>query len=476
MEQEINNWFISPKGDNKEYISDFFSKITDQLINNRSHAYQKELVPNIKEDYSFIDELEKPHDLKQVLQKLSIVYERSMNSSAAGYIGQMDSIPNIGAIVGDLITASINNNMLANEMSPFLTWLEQEVIQIFSKWFGFDRNSGGVMTSGGTLANIQALLVARNVKLNIKGGNVFVFSKQPVFFASEHCHSSILKAGMFLGIGTENVIKVKSTDRGKMSIEDLRLRINQSLAEGKFPFAIVSTYGTTNSGSLDEVDKVQLICEEFDLWHHIDAIYGGAMVLSENQKHLCPSFRNADSICFNPQKWLFISKTCSMLLFRDYKQFGDNFRIPAPYVSETDKVNLGEYGIQGSRHTSVLKLWLSLYLVGKKSYAKIIDQNMKITQSFATYILQREYLELYTHPELNILLFRPKNSNKHSGVKFKERLSHFQKYLYGKDVYISLIPWQDEMWLKCVFLNPYFDQGELEKLKLLINNYFEQKH
>ncbi len=473
MKNEINDWFISPNGDNKEYISNFFSKILEQLIATASNAAKSEPVPKAIEDFSFVDELDYPHDIDQIMQKLSVVYKNSMNASTSGYIGQMDSIPNIGAILGDLVTASINNNMLANEMSPFLTQLEERMIQVFYTWFGFDEQSGGVMTSGGTLANIQALTVARNKKLNIKNGNLFALQKQPVIFASEHAHSSITKAGMLLGIGIDNVIKIKSIDGGILSTSDLKHKIKQSLDNNKLPFAVVSTYGTTNSGSIDPVDEIQLICQEFDLWHHIDAIYGGAMILSKNQKHLYPSFEKADSLCFNPQKWMFVSKTCSLLIFRDYKEFKNNFQIEAPYVSNANhRTNLGELGIQGSRHASVLKLWLSLYLIGKDSYGDIIDLNMSIAQSFATFVLEHKHLELYTQPELNIILFRPIKTTRQSKEEHEKITADFQDYLHKENMYFSLIPWEGETWLKCVFLNPYFNTKELERLQSLIRRYF----
>ena len=244
-------------------------------------------MPESSVDTSFLDSLNTSHTTEEILGKLSLIYQESMNASSTGYIGQMDSIPNIGAIAGDLVTAAINNNMLANEMSPLLSWLEQNTIDLFAKWFGFSNSSGGVMTGGGTLANVQALTVARNSKLGIKDGNLFQIKKQPVFFASEHCHSSVTKAGMLLGIGIENVIKVYTDNKGSLSISDLESKIETAIATDKIPFAVVSTYGTTNSGSLDPVDQIQSVCDKFDLWHHIDAIYGGAMALSHNQKHLC---------------------------------------------------------------------------------------------------------------------------------------------------------------------------------------------
>ena len=397
-----------------------------------------------------------------------------MNASSIGYIGQMDSIPNLGAIIGDLVTASINNNMLANEMSPLLSWLEIKLIKQFAKWFGFGKNAGGVMTSGGTLANIQALTVARNSKLKTSTGNLFEIKKQPVFFASQHAHSSITKAGMLLGIGTENVIKIKTDETGKISIDDLYTQLNKSMEAGNIPFAVVSTYGTTNSGSLDDVDAIQAICDEYKLWHHIDAIYGGAMILSPNQKHLCPAFDKADSLSFNPQKWMYVSKTCSILIFKEFEQLENSFKISAPYVKEDNKINLGEYGIQGSRHTSILKLWMSLYLIGKTQYARIIDLNMDISKSFSEYISNNANLQLYTKPNLNIILFRPRKLAHQSDIQYAESIAKFQHFLYEKNNYISLIPWEGEPWLKCIFLNPYFNQLALEKLMNLIDYYFEK--
>ncbi len=439
-----------------------------------SNASHRDLVPKATMDGSFVDDLISSHDREQILDKLLKIYQGSMNASSVGYIGQMDSIPNIGGIVGDLIAAAINNNMLANEMAPQFSWLEQNLVAQFAQWFGFDDEAGGVMTSGGTLANIQALTVARNAKLGISSGNLFQLEGQPVFFASNHCHASITKAGMLLGIGVENVIKVKADETGKMDVKELVIRIEEARESGKLPFAVVSTYGTTNSGSLDDVDSIQAICKTYDLWHHVDAIYGGAMVLSENQKHLCPAFHKADSLSFNPQKWMYVSKTCSVLLFKQFQILESNFRIAAPYVSQDGARNLGEYGIQGSRHASVLKLWLSLYLIGKAAYSKMIDLNMQITRSFTTYIEIHEKLELYTEPDLNIILFRPKRTPDQSKEDHVKSISQFQSYLYEKGIYISPIPWMNETWLKCIFLNPYFDENELEKLEELINSYFKQ--
>ncbi|MEL6538622.1 MAG: pyridoxal-dependent decarboxylase [Bacteroidota bacterium] len=474
MNEELNKWFISPNSENQAYVTQFFEKIIEQLVHEKGAASQKELVPNCTEESSMVDELDHSHTMEQVLEQLQLVYQQSMNASSVGYIGQMDSIPNLGAIIGDLVTAAINNNMLANEMSPLLSWLELQVVNKFVGWFGFGEGAGGIMTSGGTLANIQALTVARNVKLNITDGNLFKVSKEPVLFTSEHSHASIAKAGMLLGIGTGNVVKVKTDGTGKMSIPELREQISQAIQAGKQPFAVVSTFGTTNSGSLDDVAAIQALCEEYDLWHHVDAIYGGALALSASQAELCPAFHQADSLSFNPQKWMFVSKTCSVLILKDFQQLDTHFKIPAPYVQDGNKLNLGEYGIQGSRHGSILKLWLSLYLIGKDKFAEMIDLNMEISQRFTDYISQHDDLQLYTEPDSNIILFRPIKREGQIDSSYQEFLSAFQQYLYSHNHYISLIPWEGESWLKCIFLNPYFNHKELESLQVLINQFFKE--
>ncbi|OJJ21098.1 hypothetical protein BKI52_11040 [marine bacterium AO1-C] len=177
LDTELNKWFISPRGENQAYIYDYFSNIIEQLTKVLGNASERVLIPKPTRDVSLIDNLNKEHSLDEVLDKLMVLYNSSMNASSDGYIGQMDSIPNIGAIAGDLVTAAINNNMLAHEMSPVLSWLEQQLVTRFCQWFGFGAQSGGIMTSGGTLANLQALTLARNVKLELESGNLLRLEK-----------------------------------------------------------------------------------------------------------------------------------------------------------------------------------------------------------------------------------------------------------------------------------------------------------
>ncbi len=469
LAEDINKWFISPDGSNSNYSEKFLRLICSQLVQDRADCARAELIPDIPLDRSLVNDMKRSHSIEDILERLSFIYRGSMNASSPGYIGQMDSIPNLGGIAGELVTAVINNNMLAHEMSPLLSELETEVLKIFASWFGLGEESGGLLMSGGTLSNIQALNIARNIKLDLTEGCLVGLRKPPVLFASKHCHTSIDKAAMLLGIGAKNVVKINTDDAGRMKVDLLKAEIISALRAGSLPFAVVSTYGTTNAGALDQVDQIQEICEEFDLWHHIDAVYGGAVVLSSNMKAIWPDFHKADSLSFNPQKWMYISKTCSMLLLRKFDTSIASFKVTAPYVKKGQHVNLGELGIQGSRHTSVLKLWMSLFLIGKKGYEGLIDHNMHITRTFVSFIRSQDKLELYTDPELNIILFRTRDMEDNGQTATSTLNLH--TYLKMRKIYISPIQWEGSLWLKCIFLNPFFSFNHLSVLEGYIKEY-----
>jgi glutamate/tyrosine decarboxylase-like PLP-dependent enzyme len=243
-------------------------------------------------------------NLEQINDTLQSLYSTSMNPANPQYIGHMDSIPALTSIIGDMVASTINNNLLSLEMSPFLTKLEYGLIKQFATLFGLPESAGGVFLSGGSLSNLQALVVARNsFKNNI------ALSKL-VIFVSEHAHVSIQKAAMVMGLRTENVIKITTNSKYQMDVANLELQIKKQQEQGNLPLAIVATAGTTVTGSIDPLESIANLARTYGIWLHIDAIYGGALIFSDKYKHLLSGIEKADSIAFNPQKWLYIAKTC----------------------------------------------------------------------------------------------------------------------------------------------------------------------
>ncbi|MEQ9165120.1 MAG: pyridoxal-dependent decarboxylase [Fulvivirga sp.] len=452
---KLENNFIVPLSKNKKYHKKTFRKIVDQVVDEMSKQFGGEIIPEPFLDIeNFVGDLNDSQCFENATKKLKIVYRYSTKTSHKFYLGQMDSVPTVGSMMAELITSAVNNNMLSNEMSPFLTDLETSLLLRIQKRFGLGLNASGIMTNGGTLANIQALTIARNVKLENKP--IYSLNLPPVIFASEHCHTSIDKAAMILGIGHEFVVKVNS-QMGVMCIKDLERKINSYSAKS-IPIAVVSTYGSTNSGSLDPIDEIQYLCDKYKIWHHVDAVYGGALAFTD---HKLPDFSKVHSLSFNPQKWLFVAKTSSILFLNNKDYYISHFKTSLPYISQSSKTNIGEISLQGSRSGTALKLWLSLYLIGINGYMEIIKSNLKIAKDFYSYLANHSNLKGYTKPDLNIVLFRSSKEGSF-GVEITE---YIQKHLNSNSIYVSSINWEGDLWLKAVFLNPFFDNDSLKELE-----------
>ena len=460
------NQFISPYGSNRLLVEQTIQKVTTQLLDFLTNAGNKPTNPALQlfdtNHFKIPDFSQTETEIKISLQEF---FDLSINPANPKYIGHMDSMPTLWAIIGDYVASALNNNLLSLEMSPFITQLEYSMTRQFAELFGLPNSAGGVMLSGGTLSNLQALLIARNTKLKIKNGNIFSLKKEPVIFTSEHSHSSIQKIGMMIGIGTENVVKIKADGNSKLDITDLAFQIKEQITLGKLPFAIVATAGTTVSGNIDPLKEISKIANKYDLWLHVDAIYGGAVVFSDTYKYLLNGIENANSISFNPQKWMYVAKTCSMVLFRDFDKMVENFRVSAPYMKEQNSyINLGEINVQGTKYAEVVKLWLSLLSLGKSGYSQLIDFSFMLTDKFVSEVLKRCYLKLVSQPEMNLICFRgePAYLNANEFDNWNERL---QNYLIKEtDFFLSLPKYKNNLWLRTVLLNPFLKTKHIENL------------
>lgn len=473
LDNHILNQFISPDNSNRQEVEILVQKITNQLLDFLSNASEKSTNPIVKYCSTFHFQIsENSQNQNDIQANLQELYELSMNPANPKYIGHMDSMPTLWSVIGDFIASALNNNVLSLEMSPFITQLEYSLTKQFATLFGLPETAGGVMLSGGTLSNLQALLIARNTKLNIKSGNICSLKKEPIIFTSEHSHSSIQKIGMMIGIGTENVIKIRTDTNSKIDVNHLENQINAQTKLGKQPFAVVATAGTTVSGNIDPLIEISKVARKFDLWLHIDAIYGGAVILSDKYKRLISGIEQADSVSFNPQKWMYVAKTCSMILFRDFSKMVDNFRIAAPYMKEQSAyINLGEINVQGTKYAEVIKLWLSLQSLGKKGYEKLIDYSFHLTQQFEKEVTNRPFLKLTSKPEMNIICFRGEPLNV-KAEEFDNWNENLQQYLVRQtDFFLSLPKYKNGIWLRAVLLNPFLTTDHIRILFEHIDNY-----
>jgi len=461
--------FIDPSGNNRTEVEALIQEVLSLLLENMTQASERSPVPTADDNTDaaltqWATIPEKSIDIKEILQRLRFCIQQSMNAAHPGFCGHMDSLPTTVSMVGDLVSAALNNNMLSVEMSPVFSRLEPLVLGQMAQRFGLGEQAGGVLLSGGSLANLQALVVARNRSF---GAGVVGLARQPVFYVSEVAHTSMQKAAMLMGLGSQAAIAVRTTSNSQLDIKDLVEKLSQAESSGQQPFAIVATAGTTVTGNIDPLVEMARIAKDYQLWLHVDAAYGGSLIFSNEYKTRLAGIEQADSITFNPQKWLYVAKTCAMVLFRDMQLLKDHFRISAPYMGDDPQwSNLGELSVQGTRHTDILKLWLSLQHIGTAGYSEIIAHNYKMTEYCTQQVKARPHLRLASEPEMNLVCFRwePEGLDSQQQDTLNADL---QRYLLQSDndaIFLSLPTYRKQRWLRAVFLNPFTQLNTVARL------------
>lgn len=467
--------FINPDGSNKEDVKSAFIKSTNLLVDFLASANKNYVLPKNQNWDSIKFELPRnPIGEKAMEMELKTIINLSMNPANNSYIGHMDSLPTAYSIIGSLYSSALNNNMFSLEMSPYFTRIEYAIIQQFSKLFGLPESSAGIIVSGGTLSNIQAIITARNYFLKSNTGDISISKKPLVFFASEHSHISIKKAAMISGLGIDSLIYVRSDANGKMDVSDLRLKITTAIKNGQDPFAVVATLGTTVTGNIDPIQEIARICKSYSLWLHADAIYGGALILSKKEKHRLKGIEKANSIAFNPQKWMHIAKTCSLLLYRDSKILNRYFSMKAYYTKEQNEfVNLSEINIQGTKQADVLKLWLSILSIGMSGYEEMIDNSYSITKNFVKELKQLPNIEFASEQEMNIPTFRLLGKNDEESDKLNTLFNEYA--IKEHNLFFSLPTYKNKLWQRTILLNPFIDKSIIKKVSTGIKQFKKQK-
>jgi glutamate/tyrosine decarboxylase-like PLP-dependent enzyme len=456
--------FVDPSGANADAVRELVERVVDQLLTQLETADARSPLP-AEATTPAMSFPESPRAQDELLAALEAVVDGSMNPAHPGYIGHMDTIPTTVSVLGDLVASAVNNNMLSVEMSPVFSELEVELTEAIADEFGLGPNAGGVLASGGSLANLHALSVARNHAFDVHGGGLAGLDCEPVVFASEVSHTSLQKAAMLLGLGTDAIVAVETDDRSRMDPAALEQAIERAKRDGRAPLCVVATAGTTTTGNIDSLPEIHQIADDHGLWFHVDAAYGGTLVFSEAERDRLDGIEAADSVTFNPQKWCYVAKTCAMALFADVDVLQEEFRIGAPYMRGDDAIpNLGELSVQGTRRAEVLKLWLTFQHLGRDGLEQLIDESYRLTAEVRDRIAEHEALELASEPEMNLVCFRaaPEWCPPDERDDLNSRLQ--QTLLSENDVFVSLPTYRDSRWLRVVLLNPFTGPTVLDRI------------
>ena len=315
----------------------------------------------------------------------------------------------------EVLINATNQSMDSWDQSPSATIIEVRLIEWLREQVGFPAGDAGVFTSGGTQSNLMGLMLARDAFFARQGHSVQQqgltgdLSKIKVF-CSEHAHFSVQKNMALMGLGYRSVTLVKTDAFSRMDINDLQQKLAQAKADGEQVLAIVATAGTTDAGAIDPLTEITALAAEQDIWVHVDAAWGGALLLSEKYRHYLQGLQAADSVTLDFHKQFFQTISCGAFLLKDARHY-ELMRYQAAYLNsdfdeEQGVPNLVSKSLQTTRRFDALKLWMGLEALGQKKYAEIIDNGVSLAQQVAACIKTQPNLQLVMEPQLASVLFR----------------------------------------------------------------------
>ena len=326
-----------------------------------------------------------------------------------GYI--TSSAAPIGALA-DLLAATVNPNVGAAALSPVASEIEAQTVRWIAELVGFPTSSGGILVSGGNMANFTCFLAARRARApwDVAAEGTSPGNRRLLVYASRETHTWLEKAVELFGLGASSIRWIKTQPDQRMDVKDLEERIIADRAANLLPFMVVGTAGTVSTGVTDPLPAIAAVCRRHDLWFHVDGAYGApAAVLPDAPPDLL-GLREADSLALDPHKWLYSPLEAGCALVRDPRHLLKTFsHHPAYYkfdgAQDEPGINYHEFGLQNSRGFRALKVWLGLRQVGRDGYVRMIGDDIALARTMFEAVAREAELQPMTR-HLSIATFR----------------------------------------------------------------------
>jgi glutamate/tyrosine decarboxylase-like PLP-dependent enzyme len=280
---------------------------------------------------------------------------------------------------------------------------------------GFPAPSMGLLVSGGSMATMTGLAVARHVKsgVDVRVNGLRDAPAPFAFYLSAEAHSCARKAIELLGFGSASIRTIATDDDYRMKVDALEAALEEDRARQVRPIAVVATAGTTNTGAIDDLDAIATVCRHYDVWLHVDAAYGGPAILSTQYGHALRAIAKADSVALDPHKWLFVPVEAGMVIVRDADAMRSAFSLVPPYIRQSGSSGevyglpwFSEYGFQQTRGFRALKVWMAMHQFGLSGYRAAIEENIALANYLADQIFGARDLTLMAQPSLSVVCFR----------------------------------------------------------------------
>jgi glutamate/tyrosine decarboxylase-like PLP-dependent enzyme len=289
------------------------------------------------------------------------------------------------------------------------TYIEHAALGWLKQLLGFPAESGGLLVSGGSMANLVGLAVMRFVKAQgaIRARGFQDEAAPMIVYTSAQGHSCIEKAVELLGIGHDYLRKIPTDRAQQLNLDLLMAQIADDRAAGLRPVCVAASAGTVNTGAIDPLAALADLCAAEGLWFHVDGAYGGVGVLAEQTAGLYAGMERADSLAIDPHKWLYMPVECGCVFVRDAQAMRDTFSLTPPYLRDDASLPwFSEFGPQQTRGFRALKLWMVLQQIGEQGYRELISRDIALARALQARIRARSDFELIAAGPLSITCFR----------------------------------------------------------------------
>ena len=317
------------------------------------------------------------------------------------FFGFVPSSPTWPGILADFLSAGFNINSCTWLVSSGTSQLELIVVDWIRDWIGYPETAGGLLTSGGSAASVEALVAAREAMGH---------PNQPTVYMSDQSHSALKRAAMIAGVRGEHIRLVPTDDTFRMKVAELEAMVSKDRSDGLQPIAVCANAGTSSTGSIDPLNALSEFCKSEDVWMHVDAAYGGFALVTEEGKQRLEGLAEADSIGLDAHKWFFQPYEAGVLMVKNKESLERVYTIGNDVLQDTvwgaNHPNFADRGQQLSRTARALKIWMSVQSFGMAKFRAAIQNGLDLARRAQDYVESSSILELMVQVELGILCFR----------------------------------------------------------------------
>jgi aromatic-L-amino-acid decarboxylase len=389
-----------------DYITDYLQQVQDKpLFADVEPAFLNKLFEEPLPDH--------PQPLETIYQTLKeklVPYCTHVNHK--GYMGLITPSPNPAGILADLLAAALNQNLGAYSISPSATAMELRVIRWLNDLIGYDERAGGNLTSGGMTANFIGLKLARD-KVSGDKAQLEGLQGKWAMYVSEERHVSLDKSVDAIGLGRNNLRTLPTNERYQLRIDALEEALKKDKADGIKPLCIIGLAGTTNLGAVDDLEALHTIAVREQCWLHVDAAYGGGMLLSNEHPGTLQGLHLADSVTIDPHKWFYAPLDAGAILVKDHSRLTASFGLKHAYLTDQSGQKNERYqffvnGFEQSKRFRSLKVWMSFQHYGKTQIGKWVDGNVAQANHLHQLATNSNDFESATEPVMSAICIRYK--------------------------------------------------------------------